>query len=135
MRLDSREGADIASEGILMCPMAPRTLRLRRTTRTSERRANSSERGYDGRWRKFRDTWLAQQFAAGNVWCAWCGKVLDCGSSGIHVDHKRVHNGDFELMYDPDNLAAMHAACHSAKTIACDGGFGRGKLRYVGGTS
>jgi len=114
-------------------PYAPRSITSLKPRRQPEHRPHSAARGYDERWKRFRLAWLAELFAAGNVYCSWCGKLLDGDSRSIHVDHKRPHNGDETLMYDPNNLAAMHAACHSRKTIAQDGGFGRGKVRMGGG--
>lgn len=69
--------------------------------------------------------WLKQEFARGNIRCAWCGKVLSADGKDVHVDHKVPHHGDDQLKYDESNLQAMHASCHSKKTVACDGGFGR----------
>lgn len=111
--------------GVAMCPMAPKTLRYRRTKRAPERRGTSTERGYDQEWRDFREWWLPQHLGKGNVYCAWCGKPLDGSSKSMHVDHKVPHRGNRALKYDEGNLQVMHAACHSAKTVRKDGGFGR----------
>lgn len=110
-------------------PQAPKRLTYKRAKRLFAPRPHSADRGYDGRWRKFRLAWLKQQFAAGNVLCSWCGKPLDGASKDIHVDHVIPHKNDPALMYDPNNLAPMHARCHSEKTCQQDGGFGRKSLQ------
>jgi 5-methylcytosine-specific restriction endonuclease McrA len=118
--------------GCTPMPIAPKSIGYRKPRRRPERRASSAKRGYDRRWQDFRRVWLAEQFAAGHVYCAWCGKLLDGDSKSIHVDHKTPHNGDLDLMYDTSNLAPMHARCHSVKTVKLDGGF-RGKTGTRGG--
>lgn len=106
-------------------PTAPKTLRLRRTVRTPERRANSHQRGYTHKWEQAAAAWLAQQFAMGNVTCAECGALLDGKRSEIHVDHKVDHKGDAEVFWNEDGWQALHARCHSVKT-ARENGFRRG---------
>jgi len=58
-----------------------------------------------------------QQFAIGNVRCAECGMLLEGDRSHIHGDHKRDHKGDMEAFWDEHNWQAVHAACHSRKTM------------------
>ncbi|MDB5390214.1 MAG: endonuclease [Planctomycetaceae bacterium] len=92
------------------------------------RRRTPAQDGYDRRWASFSAQWIQEQFAAGNYRCAACGKILDGGRSGIHVDHKRPHNGPTDpLFFDEDNLQMLHPSCHSRKTAKTDGGFGNGK--------
>ena len=43
------------------------------------------------------------------------------------VDHIKPWRGDWDLFLDPDNLRALCHSCHSAKTVARDGGFGNPK--------
>ena len=82
--------------------------------RRAAARASGSARGYDWRWKKLRDAFLAQ-----NPLCV-CG----CGRPASVVDHKRAHGGDPALLYDWNNLQAMTKPCHDRKTAARDGGFG-----------
>jgi 5-methylcytosine-specific restriction protein A len=55
---------------------------------------------------------------------------VPCSAAGVtteasEVDHTTPHRGDHALLMDPDNLTSMCKACHSRKTVAEDGGFGR----------
>lgn len=74
-----------------MSPQAPKTLRVRRHKR-QERRPNSHQR-YGKYHRNRRESWLYEQFAAGNVRCALCGDILPQGKNAygrslIHLDHR-----------------------------------------------
>jgi 5-methylcytosine-specific restriction protein A len=98
-------------------PTAPKVLRHRRTKRAPERRKNSHQRGYTHRWEKASAAWLQEHFAMGHVYCAGCGGLLDGNRKDIHVDHKVDHKGDMEAFWDQSLWQAMHAACHSRKTM------------------
>lgn len=96
-------------------PTAPKSIRAKRVKR-QERRQNSTQRGYTMAWRRAAAAWLREQFAAGLVRCAGCGKLLDGARRDIHVDHIVPHRGRALLFWDETNWQAMHAACHSRKT-------------------
>lgn len=97
-------------------PQAPKVLRPKRPKRP-ERRPNSHRRGYTRNWEKASRAWLNEQFQQGNVRCAWCGGLLMGDRSEIHVDHKVDHKGDMDIFWDRDNWQALHARCHSVKTM------------------
>lgn len=80
------------------------------------RRPVLSERGWyhTPRWKALRKRFLAE-----HPLCA-CG----CLKPADTVDHIRPHRMDEALFFDWNNLQAMTAACHSAKTAREDGGFG-----------
>ena len=97
-------------------PRAPKIVRSARRIKRRDDRPGSAQRGYDMRWRRASSAWLREQFAAGEVRCAGCGKLLDASRRDIHVDHIVPHRGDETLFWDQANWQAMHSACHSRKT-------------------
>lgn len=77
-------------------------------------RESAAARGYGHRWRKLRLMVLARQPI-----CATPG----CGADSTDVDHRisKARGGDDSF----DNLIAYCHSCHSKKTAAEDGSFGR----------
>ena len=76
-------------------------------------RPPASARGYDATWRKLRLMVLRARPV-----CQACGR-----EEARHVDHiVALASGGTN---DEANLQALCHACHSRKTVACDGGFGR----------
>jgi 5-methylcytosine-specific restriction enzyme A len=79
-------------------------------------RGSSTQRGYDGKWRKARIRFLAL-----NPICVIClreGKV----TAATVVDHIVAHKGNKDLFWDRSNWQAACKPCHDAKTISQDGG-------------
>lgn len=89
----------------------------------AQSRESAHERGYNRRWRKYRD-WFLRQPA--HRFCATPG----CRRAPTVVDHIMPHKGDPELFWDEKNHQALCKACHDAKTAREDGAFG--KLRGAG---
>jgi 5-methylcytosine-specific restriction protein A len=86
----------------------------------ADRRPSSAARGYDWRWRQFSAVYLAR-----NPLCVAChhkGRTTPASC----VDHVKALEQGGEK-YDEGNLQALCHPCHSAKTVSCDGGFGRQK--------
>lgn len=81
-------------------------------------RGSSARRGYDRRWRKLRDAYIAE-----HPLCRHC-QERGIVTAAAEVDHIEPHRGDIALLLDWDNLQALCAPCHSAKTAREDGGFG-----------
>lgn len=52
----------------------------------------------------------------------WCE---DCGKPAVDVDHIDNNRGNLS----EGNLRSLCKSCHSRKTVARDGGFGRGPCR------
>lgn len=89
---------------------------------------SAAERGYDGRWRKFRRAFLAKyplcgmrpaaaerRIELGGVEWSACkreGRVV----AARQVDHIEPHRGDFALFWDPTNHQALCDACSNAKS-------------------
>jgi 5-methylcytosine-specific restriction endonuclease McrA len=75
----------------------------------------------------------ADSFYRSNMWRRFRASILrlrpicemvGCGIAATHVDHivpRRRGGADF----DPANVQALCASCHSTKTALRDGGFGR----------
>lgn len=82
-------------------------------------RESSTERGYNGRWRKARDGWLRSHPLC--VHCERDGRVR----AANEVDHIIPHKGDMGLFWDNTNWQSLCKPCHSLKTATEDGGFGR----------
>ena len=86
---------------------------------TDDRRGSSAARGYGYRWQKARAAYLRQH-----------PLCCECAKSGLlvaatDVDHIVPHRGDYQLMWDQSNWQSLCHKCHSRKTAAVDGGFGR----------
>lgn len=89
-----------------------------------QRRGNSTERGYDGAWRKLRLVALKRDLYL----CQECLKQ-NRPTPATEVDHKIPINVDPDLRLDLDNLQSLCSECHKRKTILEDGAFGRPLLR------
>lgn len=74
------------------------------------RRMSSSKRGYDGKWRGARLSYLGK-----NPLCVAC---LSRGlvTAGTDVDHIVPHRGDRQLFWDIANWQTLCHSCHSTKT-------------------
>jgi 5-methylcytosine-specific restriction protein A len=101
-------------------PSRPPTLNLsgRELALTADTRPAPSRRGYGRMWQACR-----LQKLADDPWCE------HCLADGLHVaatevDHKQTIRSGGEVL-DRDNLQSLCKPCHSRKTAAEDGGFGR----------
>ena len=86
-------------------------------------RGSSASRGYDARWRRYREVFLK-----GHPLC----ECEDCKREGMIipatvVDHIIPHKGNYKMFWDTKNHQAMSKACHDKKTASEDGGFGNAK--------
>lgn len=91
----------------------------RRTWREQDRRRPSAtQRGYDNRWRKARELFLARR-----LWCTECEREGRLTPATV-VDHIVPHKGDKALFWDMNNWQALCGQCHNRKTVRDDGGFG-----------
>ena len=87
--------------------------------RGDTKRESSAKRGYDRRWQRYREQFLAQR-----PWCE-CDRCKGSYVPASVVDHIVPHKGNRELFWDPNNHQAMAKQCHDRKTAREDGGFGR----------
>jgi 5-methylcytosine-specific restriction protein A len=83
------------------------------------RRESSSERGYNYRWQKARDTYLRA-----NPLCRHCDR-RGMVTPATEVDHIIPHRGDQALFWDTGNWQPLCKPCHSRKTAREDGGYGQ----------
>lgn len=81
-------------------------------------RGTSTERGYNGKWRKARNKFLKD-----NPLCIECLKDNTIEPATV-VDHIKPHKGDMGLFWDKDNWQALCKKHHDIKTAKEDGGFG-----------
>ncbi len=72
-----------------------------------DERKSAAARGYGGRWRKERASYLAL-----NPWCAMRG--AGCTLIATLVDHKTPHRGDMVLFWDVNNWQSLCSHCHSS---------------------
>ena len=92
--------------------------------RQDERRGTSTQRGYNGAWRKARMFYLAAHQLCECDECRAAGRA----TPSTVVDHIIPHRGNYELFWDSkNNWMAMSARCHNLKTVKEDGGFGNPK--------
>lgn len=83
----------------------------------AERRGSAAQRGYDSRWRKAREAFLAE-----HPLCAMCAARGRTVPATV-VDHITPHRGDQRLFWSSDNWQALCAPCHdSAKQREEKGG-------------
>lgn len=80
------------------------------------RRGNSSERGYNWQWRKYRLEFLRE-----HPLCCDC-MTRNRVTPATVVDHKTPHKGDQALFWDPDNHQGLCKPCHDRKTRTEDMG-------------
>lgn len=76
-------------------------------TRSPENRPNSTERGYDGKWRQLRALFLKR-----NPKCIGCG-----GTEMLNVDHIKSVAEAPELRLVWSNLRTLCHSCHSRRTM------------------
>lgn len=80
-------------------------------------RLTAHQRGYDSKWRKAREGFLAK-----HPLCAH-HKLIDEIEPATVVDHITPHRGNRELFWDRDNWQPLCKSCHDRKTATEDGGF------------
>lgn len=83
-------------------------------------RGNSSQRGYDSKWRKARIAYLKE-----HPLCVECLKEGRVEPATV-VDHIKPHRGDKKLFWDKSNWQPFCKRHHDIKTAREDGGFGNG---------
>jgi 5-methylcytosine-specific restriction protein A len=93
--------------------------RLATNRQADQRRPNSAARGYGDRWRRVRAAFIRD-----NPTC------IDCGAASTDADHAPLSRRALLAagVTDPDQpqfLEPRCRACHSRKTAATDGSFGR----------
>jgi 5-methylcytosine-specific restriction protein A len=97
-----------------------RAAQRKQTARTYDRyRGSAASRGYDGRWQRYRATYLQQ-----HPLCAHCDARGETVPATV-VDHKQPHKGNAELFWNAENHQPLCERCHNVKTATKDGGFGR----------
>ncbi len=83
-------------------------------------RRSASERGYNSRWRKARNTYLSQHPLC--VLCETEGRT----TAATVVDHIKPHKGDQTLFWDTDNWQALCGPHHNSHKQSIEkGGQGR----------
>lgn len=86
-------------------------------------RASATARGYNGRWRKARATYLREH--------PLCAMHMEIGQvvQATVVDHKIPHRGDQALFWDRSNWQSLCKECHdrhkqrlekSGAVVGCD---------------
>jgi len=73
-------------------------------------RETATQRGYDGRWRRARASFLKK-----HPLCAECLKDNRLTPAAV-VDHFVPHRGDERLFWDEANWQPLCKACHDRKT-------------------
>ncbi|WP_257018544.1 MULTISPECIES: HNH endonuclease [unclassified Paenibacillus] len=96
------------------CP----THKRERAREVDRRRGTSTQRGYNGQWRKAREGYLRK-----HPICVEC-EAEGQGTTATVVDHIIPHKGDDTLFWDSNNWQALCKRCHDIKTVTMDGGFG-----------
>jgi len=85
--------------------------RAKRQAISDEHRGSAASRGYDRRWRAYRESFLAKHPLC--VQCERRGLVV----AAKVVDHVIPHKGDSKTFWDKSNHQALCVACHTAKTM------------------
>lgn len=84
-------------------------------------RQSASKRGYDRRWRAYREFYLQA-----HPLCSHCYSRGIITPATI-VDHIIPHSGDYDLFWDSENHHPLCKQCHDIKTASEDGAFGRAR--------
>nr|WP_133580653.1 HNH endonuclease signature motif containing protein [Aureibacillus halotolerans] len=82
-----------------------------------QHRGTAHQRGYNTRWRKARQAYLAAHPV-----CVECKRMANV------VDHITPHKGDDDLFWDQGNWQAMCTSCHNSKTAREDMGSWQSRL-------
>jgi 5-methylcytosine-specific restriction protein A len=90
-------------------PTAPPNHR-RQAKRPVDNRPNSTDRGYNYRWKQLRARHLGREPLC--VHCRDKGKTV----MASEVDHIIPHKGDAKLFWDETNWQSLCKSCHSRKT-------------------
>lgn len=69
-------------------------------------RQTAAQRGYDSRWRRYRERFLAE-----NPFCVYCQRLGRVTAATV-VDHVVPHRGDRGLFWDPNNHQGLCKPCH-----------------------
>lgn len=117
---------------------AHRPAQIEQGRERDRQRGSAAKRGYGGRWRKARDTFLAR-----HPLCAACSTderpvpARDVDHIVPHRLSEALDSGDHErialaqsLFWNSGNWQGLCQRCHSKKTAREDGGFGNKPLRY-----
>jgi 5-methylcytosine-specific restriction protein A len=83
------------------------------------RRGSAASRGYNSRWRRYREVYLKR-----HPLCVHCLAANLVTEANV-VDHITPHKGSSALFWLPSNHQALCKPCHDRKTSTEDGGFGR----------
>lgn len=87
--------------------------------RYDQQRGTAAQRGYNSRWRRYREWYLKQHPLC--VQCQKEGRLIPA----TDVDHIIPVSGpDDPLFWDEKNHQALCHSCHSRKTAKENGGFG-----------
>ncbi len=106
-------------------PRAPKRYQQARPPKKDDR-PSAAARGYDAAWRKVRAAYLMS-----HPLCVALVRGGTCDRPAKHVDHHvALEKGGTN---DESNLRAYCASCHSRKTCAVDGAWGRPKVDIGGG--
>lgn len=87
----------------------------------TDTRGSAYQRGYDGRWRKYRDSFLSK-----NPFCVECSKEGEYVVATV-VDHIIPHKGDKELFWQGSNHQQLCKRHHDIKTAREDRGYWNSK--------
>ncbi|MFE4525431.1 HNH endonuclease signature motif containing protein [Cytobacillus firmus] len=114
--------------GELRCPNLTRERYCENHKRSSndydKYRGSAAQRGYDGKWRKARSTYLIK-----HPFCVECEKVGVIVPAN-EVDHIIPHKGDKKLFWDSTNWQPLCKLHHSRKTAKENGGFGNAQKKF-----
>jgi 5-methylcytosine-specific restriction protein A len=86
--------------------------RAKRLGSTAPQRGNSTQRGYDRRWRNAR-----RDFLRAHPQCAECIKEERYIAATV-VDHITPHRGNQLLFWDVSNWQPLCKPCHDLKTLS-----------------
>ncbi|CAJ0861953.1 hypothetical protein AMST5_01444 [freshwater sediment metagenome] len=77
---------------------------MQRKAEHDRRRPSASARGYDSKWRAYREAFLRRH-----------PTCVMCGAPATVVDHIEPHKGDKALFWRHDNHQALCATCHNSR--------------------
>ena len=92
----------------------PTAAKVVRAVAPAKKPLTACERGYDARWRKARESFLADHPLCER--CEAAGLVVEA----TVVDHRTPHRGDVGLFWTRSNWAALCVVCHNKKTATED---------------
>ena len=108
----------LIASGVYACGVCAERLKKQQRAREDETRGTSSERGYNTRWKQYRERYLAKNPICVDPYARHTGQTRGAAV----VDHITPHKGSSTLFWDKTNHQSLCLSCHGYKSAIETGG-------------